>query len=139
MVDNDGGLRVGRRLVIPQEELEWSFSSVEGPAGSTPTRLTRESTSGSISPTLLRLAPSTSQVVGTDRPGVKGRRARRAFAGANRQIALERLAQRLEEALRVERPRRPTRPTEASRQRRLRDKQARSVRKQERRSPLPEP
>ena len=33
MVDNDDGLRVGRRLVIPQEELEWSFSSSGGPGG----------------------------------------------------------------------------------------------------------
>jgi ribosome-associated protein len=56
----------------------------------------------------------------------------------NRQLALERLAARLDEALRVERPRRPTQPTQASRERRLRAKQLRSARKVERRSPAPE-
>jgi ribosome-associated protein len=56
----------------------------------------------------------------------------------NRQLALERLAERLDEALRVERPRRPTLPTQASRERRLRAKQLRSARKVERRSPTPE-
>ena len=56
----------------------------------------------------------------------------------NRQLAMERLAERLDEALRVERPRRPTLPTKASRERRLRAKQLRSARKVERRSPTPE-
>jgi ribosome-associated protein len=56
----------------------------------------------------------------------------------NRQLALERLAERLDEALHVERPRRPTVPTRASRERRLRAKQLRSARKVERRAPTPE-
>jgi ribosome-associated protein len=56
----------------------------------------------------------------------------------NRQLALERLAERLDEALRIERPRRPTVPTKASRERRLRAKQLRSARKVERRAPTPE-
>jgi ribosome-associated protein len=57
----------------------------------------------------------------------------------NRQLALERMAERLDEALRVEQPRRPTLPTKASRERRLRAKQLRSTRKLERRAPTPEP
>jgi ribosome-associated protein len=57
----------------------------------------------------------------------------------NRQLALERLAERLDEALRVDTPRRPTVPTRASRERRLRAKQLRSTRKLERRAPTPEP
>jgi ribosome-associated protein len=56
----------------------------------------------------------------------------------NRQLALERLAERLDEALRIERPRRPTVPTKASRERRLRAKQLRSARKVERRAPTSE-
>jgi ribosome-associated protein len=56
----------------------------------------------------------------------------------NRQLALSRLAERLDEALRVDRPRRPTLPTQASRERRLRAKQLRSTRKVERRAPTPE-
>jgi ribosome-associated protein len=140
MVDSDDGLRVGRRLVIPQEELEWRFSSSGGPGGqhantaNTRADLTFDiANSASLGPRqrarlLERIGPVLRIVVRDERSQAR-----------NRQIALERLAQRLEEALRVERPRRPTRPTEASRQRRLRDKQVRSVRKQERRAPRPEP
>jgi ribosome-associated protein len=56
----------------------------------------------------------------------------------NREHALERLSQRLQDALRVERPRRATVPTAGSRERRLRDKQQRSTRKLERRPPSPD-
>ena len=56
----------------------------------------------------------------------------------NRQLALERLAERLDEALRIDPPRRPTKPTRASRERRLRAKQLRSARKVERRAPTSE-
>jgi ribosome-associated protein len=44
----------------------------------------------------------------------------------NRELALERLAEQLRQALRVERKRVPTRPTEASRERRLEEKRRRS-------------
>jgi ribosome-associated protein len=51
----------------------------------------------------------------------------------NRELALERLAQRLARALEVQRPRTATRPTAASRRRRLEDKRRRSETKQARR------
>ena len=47
----------------------------------------------------------------------------------NRQLALERLAEELRAALRVERPRVATRPTAAARQRRLEEKRRRSATK----------
>jgi ribosome-associated protein len=53
----------------------------------------------------------------------------------NRELALERLRSRLENALKSPRRRRPTRPTEASRRRRLDSKRRRSERKQTRRTP----
>jgi ribosome-associated protein len=53
----------------------------------------------------------------------------------NRELALERLAERLAAAQRRPRPRRPTRPTVASRRRRVEAKQQRSARKQTRRPP----
>ncbi len=56
----------------------------------------------------------------------------------NRELALERLAERLQEALRVPRRRRPTRPTAASRERRLAAKREDSRRKRERRPPVGE-
>jgi ribosome-associated protein len=56
----------------------------------------------------------------------------------NREIALERLRQRLAEGLRVERPRRATKPTKAARVRRLDAKRRQSVRKRDRRPPRPD-
>jgi ribosome-associated protein len=53
----------------------------------------------------------------------------------NRELALERLRERLAAALATPRPRTPTRPTLASRRRRATTKQRRSERKQQRRPP----
>jgi ribosome-associated protein len=51
----------------------------------------------------------------------------------NRELALQRLASRLAEALHVPRPRTKTRPTAGSKRRRLEDKRRRSQTKQARR------
>jgi len=53
----------------------------------------------------------------------------------NRDLALERLEQKLAGALTVPRPRRPTRPTRASGERRLKSKKVRSERKKNRQRP----
>jgi ribosome-associated protein len=53
----------------------------------------------------------------------------------NRELALERLAQRLSHALEVRRPRTPTRPTSASKRRRLDAKRRRGETKRGRRPP----
>jgi ribosome-associated protein len=56
----------------------------------------------------------------------------------NRELALSRLAERLERALAVPRSRRPTKPTRASRERRLQAKRRSSQRKLQRRPPSAE-
>jgi ribosome-associated protein len=53
----------------------------------------------------------------------------------NRELALERLRERLERALTPPKRRRPTRPTAASRERRLAEKRRAAERKRERRPP----
>jgi len=53
----------------------------------------------------------------------------------NRELALERLAQRLREALHVDAPRRETRPTKGSKRRRVEAKGRRGQLKQQRRRP----
>jgi ribosome-associated protein len=53
----------------------------------------------------------------------------------NRELALERLRERLEIALHVDPPRRPTRPTKASEKRRIEAKRTQAERKRQRRSP----
>ena len=57
----------------------------------------------------------------------------------NRELALERLAAALREALHRDRPRRPTTPTRASRERRLEQKRSRGRTKRLRRPPADEP
>ena len=56
----------------------------------------------------------------------------------NRELALERLRNRLSHGLAVPRARRPTKPTAASKARRLETKRRQSQRKRERRRPLDE-
>ena len=56
----------------------------------------------------------------------------------NRQLALERLGERLERAITPPKRRRPTRPTAASRERRLAEKRREAERKRERRPPAME-
>jgi ribosome-associated protein len=56
----------------------------------------------------------------------------------NRELALERLAARLDHALQVRRPRRPTTPTKASKQRRIEGKRRRADVKRGRRRPDPD-
>jgi ribosome-associated protein len=56
----------------------------------------------------------------------------------NRELALERLRQRLAAALAVPRARRPTKPTEGSRRRRLQAKRHQANRKHSRRPPDPD-
>ena len=56
----------------------------------------------------------------------------------NRELALERLRDRLEQALHVPRPRAPTRPTRASEQRRLDEKRVQAQRKRQRQAPADE-
>jgi ribosome-associated protein len=53
----------------------------------------------------------------------------------NRELALERLAAALRDALRTKRPRRPTEPTKAAKERRLEKKRVRSRTKRLRQPP----
>jgi ribosome-associated protein len=141
LVNSDEGLRIGRRrLVIPPAELEWRFSASGGPGGqhantaNTRAELVFDVAGSAVLSSrqrdllLERLGPSVRVVASDERSQAR-----------NRQLALDRLAQRIDDALRVERPRRPTAPTRASKERRLRAKQLRSARKQERRPPVAEP
>ena len=53
----------------------------------------------------------------------------------NRELAIERVAEALRDALKVERPRRPTQPPAAARERRLEEKRRRAEVKRLRRAP----
>jgi ribosome-associated protein len=127
-------LRVSRSLSIPLTEIDWRASTPGGPGGQhankTASRVEvsfdvdRSATLGPRQRARLleRLGPVVRAVAADERSQAR-----------NRQIALERLAARIAEGLRVAPTRRPTRPTKGSKERRLADKHRRGEVKRGRR------
>lgn len=127
---------MSRTLSIPAEELEWRFTPSGGPGGQHANRASTRvevrfdvQHSTALGPRqrarlLDRLGPTVRASAGDERSQAR-----------NRQVARQRLAVRLAEALRERPSRVPTRPTAASRDRRLQAKRRQSARKAERRPP----
>ena len=123
-------LVVSRSCRIPLSELEWRFSASGGPGGQhANTSNTRAevifdvANSPSLGPRqrarlLERLGPVVRVVADDERSQLR-----------NRQLALDRLAARLREALKVERPRVATRPSKGAKARRLEAKRRTGERK----------
>lgn len=137
MVARGTGLVVTRSCVVDATDLEWRFSGSGGPGGQhantantrVELRLDVEAAK-SLGPRqrarlLERLGPVVRVVVSDERSQAR-----------NRELALQRMAERLRDALKVEAVRRPTRPTTGSKERRLADKRRQSERKRERGGPL---
>jgi ribosome-associated protein len=129
-------LRVNRDVVIPLEEIELRASRSSGPGGQhanvTASRVEAVfdvEASGSLSEEqrerLIRKLGARITAVAQDARS----------QARNRELALERLRERLETGLRRPKPRRPTRPSRAARERRLQEKRRTSERKRERRRP----
>lgn len=128
------GVRVSSSCHIPMHELEWRFTASGGPGGQHANKAATRvellfdvEASGALGPRqrarlLEKLGPVVRVVASDERSQTR-----------NREIALERLKERVAQALRVETPRRPTRPTKGSKERRLQSKARRSSIKQSRR------
>jgi ribosome-associated protein len=142
--DGKGGqsgprLKVNGRLQIPLSEVKLRASRSSGPGGQhanvTSSRVVASfdvAASTSLSETqrerlLARAGPRVTAVAQDERSQTR-----------NRELALERLAARLREALAVPRARRATRPSAASQARRLESKRRAGARKLERRRPSAE-
>jgi ribosome-associated protein len=129
-------LVVNRSVRIPRNELQFSFSASGGPGGQHANRSNTRvdlrfdiHSSTAFGPVqrqrlLERLGPEVRIVADDERSQLR-----------NRSLAEERLAERIREALHVERPRRATKPSKASRERRRQTKQRRSDIKRTRRKP----
>ncbi|MGH9273934.1 MAG: alternative ribosome rescue aminoacyl-tRNA hydrolase ArfB [Acidimicrobiales bacterium] len=139
MAEDPRVLRVSGSLSIPYAELAWRFSRSGGPGGQhANTADTRVEVrfdvehSPSLGPRqrarLLERLGSEVRVVAADERS----------QARNRALAVERLAERLAGALRIETPRRATRPTKASVHRRLEGKRRQADRKMGRRRVDPE-
>ena len=131
-----GVLRVNATCVIRLDELEWRTTGSGGPGGqhanTSDTRVEVRfpiATSTSLAPKqkerlLERLGPVARATASDSRSQAR-----------NREVALDRLRSRLEEALHVDPPRRSTKPTKSAKQSRLDAKRRQSARKQDRRRP----
>jgi ribosome-associated protein len=129
-------MQVARGVDIPLEEIELRASRSSGPGGQhanvTASRIeavfdvkaSRSLTDEQKRRIMARCGPRVTAVAQDARGQAR-----------NRELALERLRDRLAGALHVPRTRRPTKPTKASRERRLQQKRRRSERKASRRRP----
>jgi ribosome-associated protein len=130
------GLRVNDRLTIPLAEVTVRTSRSSGPGGQH-ANVTASRVEASFD---VRASASLSEA---QRRRLLARRGPRVVAVAqdarsqarNRELALQRLAERIAQALVVPKRRRATRPTAASRERRLTSKRRDAQRKRERRRP----
>lgn len=120
-------LRVNRSLTIPFDEFEWSFQTSGGPGGQHANRAATRAevrfdiaASPSLGPRqrarlLERFGPVLRVAAGDERSQRR-----------NREIAIERLASRLADALRVAKRRVPTKRSAAAQRRRMDDKRRRA-------------
>lgn len=133
-------LELGRGVLLDPGEVTWRFSTAGGPGGQhLNTSNTRAEATFDVAGSLLlpewarrrlleRVGPFVTTVAGDTRSQAR-----------NRDLALQRLAERLRSALAPPPPpRRPTRPTAASKRRRLDDKRRRAALKRQRRSDDPQ-
>ena len=129
-------LRVGRDAAIPLAEITLRTSRSSGPGGQH-----ANVTASRVEAIFDVLAASSlselqrSRILARAGPRVVAVAQDERSQARNRELALERLAQRLQQALTVRPSRRPTRPTAASRTRRLEQKRRTGQRKLDRRPP----
>jgi ribosome-associated protein len=137
MAAMDGeSIAVTRSVTIPLAEIELRFSRSSGPGGQHAN--TSETRVEAVFDVWASSALSDAQkrrVVGKVGPVVRAVAQDERSQWRNRELALERLAEALRAALRVERRRVPTKPSAAAERRRLEEKRRRSELKRLRRAP----
>jgi ribosome-associated protein len=123
-------------VTLPVDEIELRFSRSSGPGGQHAQRSeTRVEAILDVEASSALSAVQKRRVVTRSGPVLRAIAQDERSQSRNRELAVERLVDRLREALRVERRRKPTSPTAASRQRRLDDKRRRAETKRLRRPP----
>jgi len=128
-------IRVTRSVVLPLAEVELRFSRSSGPGGQHAQKSeTRVEAVFDVEASSALTTAQKRRVVARAGPTLRAVAQDERSQLRNRELAVERLVERLREALRVERRRVPTKPTAASRERRLEQKRRRSQVKRFRRS-----
>ena len=129
----DEPLRVSRSCVIPAHELQWRFTASGGPGGQhANTANTRVELVFDVAGSEALGPRQKARLLEKVGPVVRVVASDERSQARNRSLAMERLASRLGEALKVETPRRPTKPSRAAKERRLEEKRRRSEVKQQR-------
>jgi ribosome-associated protein len=130
------GLRVARGVEIPIEEVELRASRSSGPGGQhANVTASRIEAVFDVHASKALSEEQKRRVASRCGPRVTAVAQDARSQSRNRELALQRLQERLATALHVPRSRRPTKPTKASRERRLDSKKRASQRKQTRRRP----
>jgi ribosome-associated protein len=132
-------LKINDRLEIPLSEIELRASRSSGPGGQH-ANVTASRVEAVFDVAASRALDDAQRQRLTERVGPLVTAVAQEARGQarNRELALQRLAERIAAGLRVPRRRRPTRPTRASRERRLEQKRRTAERKRGRRGPPPE-
>lgn len=129
-------IAVNSRLTIPDVELDWRFTTSGGPGGQHANRAsTRVQLAWDIAASEVLDDGTRRRLVDALGPAVRVDVDQHRSQQRNRDLAAERLATKVREALAPRRKRRPTRPTAGSRRRRLEGKRRRSETKKLRRKP----
>ena len=135
MSEPPGVVRVTRSLSLPADELRWRFTTSSGPGGQ---HANRSHTAVEVSFDI-EASPSLgprqrARLLERLGPVVTARSADERSQLRNREKALDRLRQRLADALVVTRSRVATKPSASARQRRLDEKRRRGEQKRQRRA-----
>ena len=134
MADVTGDLVVNRHITIPASELEWRFSGSGGPGGQhANTSNTKVTLTWNLEESGVLTDHQRARLVAEFGPVVRIVAVDERSQTRNRDLALQRLRDRVRTAMIVRAPRRPTAPTKSSINRRLADKKMRSERKSLRR------
>jgi ribosome-associated protein len=129
-------IRVTRTVSIPRSEVELRFSRSSGPGGQHAQKSdTRVEAVFDVEASSALSDAQKRRVASRAGPVVRAVAQDERSQWRNRELALERLAETLRQALRVQRPRRATRPTKAAVERRLDEKRRRGQTKRMRRPP----
>jgi ribosome-associated protein len=133
---SDDDLHVHRGLDIPMSEITWRATTSGGPGGQHANRtLSRVEVQFDVAASLTLGPRQRARLLERLGPVVRTSASDSRSQARNRQLALERLASKLDDGLRVDPTRRPTRPTKGSKIRRVEGKRRRSETKKQRRPP----
>jgi ribosome-associated protein len=133
-------IRVTRSVVLPLSEVELRFSRSSGPGGQhANTAETRVEARFDVEASSALTAAQRRRVVAKAGPVLRAVAQDERSQWRNRELAVERIAEQLREALKIERRRVPTRRTRAAEERRLEAKRRRGATKRLRRAGPDEP